>query len=98
MCILDIEMEGVKQVKASAIPAKFVFIQPPSIESLRARLEGRGTETADSLKKRLDQAEKELAWAAVPGNHDVVIVNDDLERCYGEFREYVMGVVEGRIQ
>ncbi|KAI5809598.1 guanylate kinase [Peziza echinospora] len=92
VCILDIEMEGVKQVKASGLPAKFIFIQPPSVEDLRKRLEGRGTETETSLQNRLDQATKELAYAAVPGNHDKVIVNDDLERCYREFHDYIMSL------
>lgn len=95
VCILDIEMEGVKQVKQSTFPAKFIFIQPPSIEALRARLEGRGTESASSLQNRLDQATKELEYAALPGSHDKIIVNDDLEKCYSEFHDYIMGIVEG---
>ncbi|KAF8418532.1 guanylate kinase [Tirmania nivea] len=95
VCILDIEMEGVKQVKLSTFPAKFIFIQPPSIEVLRVRLEGRGTESASSLQKRLDQATKELEYAALPGSHDKIIVNDDLEKSYGEFHDYIMGIVEG---
>lgn len=98
VCILDIEMEGTKQVKLSTLPAKFIFIQPPSIEALRARLEGRGTESASSLQKRLDQAAKELEYAALPGSHDKIIVNDDLERCYDEFHSYIMGIVEGNTQ
>jgi len=85
-------------VKISALPAKFIFIQPPSIEALRARLEGRGTESASSLQKRLDQAAKELEYAALPGSHDKIIVNDDLERCYDEFHSYIMGILEGNTQ
>jgi len=93
VCILDIEMEGVKQVKLSTLPAKFIFIQPPSIEVLRARLDGRGTENPSSIEKRLNQARKELDYAALPGSHDKVIVNDDLEECYKEFYGYIMGLV-----
>jgi len=98
VCILDIEMEGVKQVKESTLPAKFVFIQPPSIEVLRARLEGRGTENASSIQKRLDQATKELEYAALPGSHDKIIVNDDLAKCYEEFHEYIMGLVDDTVR
>lgn len=87
--------QGVKQVKQSTFPAKFLFIQPPSIEALRARLEGRGTESASSLQKRLDQATKELEYAALPGSHDKIIVNDDLEKCYSEFHNYIIGIIEG---
>lgn len=86
--------QGVKQVKQSTFPAKFIFLKPPSFEVLRARLEGRGTESASSLQKRLDQAIKELEYAALPGNHDKIIVNDDLEKCYDEFHNYIMKIVE----
>ncbi|KAF8474942.1 P-loop containing nucleoside triphosphate hydrolase protein [Kalaharituber pfeilii] len=94
VCILDIEMEGVKQVRTSGLPAKFIFIKPPSIEVLKARLEGRGTESSSSLQKRLDQAIKELEYAELPGSHDKIIVNDDLEKCYTEFYNYILALIE----
>ncbi|KAH0614919.1 uncharacterized protein H6S33_000555 [Morchella sextelata] len=93
VCILDIEMEGVKQVKKTDLNAKFVFLKPPSMEALKARLEGRGTETPDSLQKRLTQAEKELEYAAEPGAHDKIIVNDDLEAAYRELDEYITALL-----
>lgn len=61
--VLDIEMEGVKQVKKSAIKARYVFIAPPSEEELEKRLRGRGTETEESIQKRLAQAKLELEFA-----------------------------------
>ena len=54
--VLDIEMEGVKQIKASSIPARFVFVAPPSEDELEKRLRGRGTEKEESIQKRLAQA------------------------------------------
>jgi guanylate kinase len=54
--VLDIEMEGVKQIKASSIPARFVFVAPPSEDELEKRLRGRGTEKEESVQKRLAQA------------------------------------------
>lgn len=54
--VLDIEMEGVKQIKASSIPARFVFVAPPNEEELEKRLRGRGTEKEESIQKRLTQA------------------------------------------
>lgn len=54
--VLDIEMEGVKQIKASSIPARFVFVAPPGEEELEKRLRGRGTEKEESIQKRLAQA------------------------------------------
>lgn len=52
--VLDIEMEGVKQMKADpGIDARYVFIKPPSFEALEARLRSRGTENEEDIQKRL---------------------------------------------
>ncbi|MCJ1377691.1 hypothetical protein MMC17_000787 [Xylographa soralifera] len=90
ICILDIEMEGVKQVKRTDLHARFLFLSPPSLEVLEKRLRGRGTETEDSLQKRLTQAEAEMAYAKGEGVHDKVVVNDDLDRAYKELEEWVV--------
>lgn len=82
-------MQGVKQVKKTDLNARFLFLAPPSVEDLRKRLEGRGTETADSLQKRLAAAEAELAYAKEDGAHDRIIINDDLDKAYSELREFV---------
>ncbi|CAH2351631.1 guanylate kinase [[Candida] railenensis] len=89
ICLLDIDMQGVKSVKASHLNARYLFISPPSIESLRERLEGRGTETPESLAKRINSASAELEYAK-SGAHDRIIVNDDLERAYQEFKEFIL--------
>ncbi|KAK8129762.1 guanylate kinase [Apiospora kogelbergensis] len=87
--VLDIEMEGVKQIKASGIDARYVFIKPPSFEALEQRLRGRGTETEEAVSKRLAQAKVELEYADTPGVHDIIIVNDDLDKAYKELEQYV---------
>ncbi|GAW15824.1 hypothetical protein ANO14919_052460 [Xylariales sp. No.14919] len=87
--VLDIEMEGVKQIKKSSIDARFVFVKPPSFEALEQRLRGRGTEDESSITKRLDQAKKELEYADTPGVHDIIIVNDNLDAAYKELEDYV---------
>ncbi|KAH9904002.1 guanylate kinase [Xylariomycetidae sp. FL2044] len=89
--VLDIEMEGVKQVKASSMDARYVFILPPSDEELERRLRGRGTETEASIQKRLAQAKKELEFGRTEGTFDKLIVNDDLDRAYKELDEWVLG-------
>ncbi|RPA96657.1 guanylate kinase [Choiromyces venosus 120613-1] len=93
VCVLDIEMEGVKQVKKTDLGAKFVFLKPPSLEVLRKRLEGRGTESGESLRRRLEAARLELEFAEVPGAHDKIIVNDDLDKAYAELEEYILSVI-----
>ncbi|KAI1090121.1 guanylate kinase [Rostrohypoxylon terebratum] len=87
--VLDIEMEGVKQIKKSGIKARFAFIKPPSFQELEKRLRGRGTETEESIYKRLERAKDELEYANTPGVHDIIIVNDDLDRAYKELEGFV---------
>jgi guanylate kinase len=86
--VLDIEMEGVKQIKASGFPARYVFIAPPSEEVLEKRLRGRGTEKEESIQKRLAQSKLEQEFAKT-GVHDKIIVNDDLEKAYKELEDFV---------
>lgn len=88
-CILDIDMQGVISVKKTDLNARFLFIAPPSLDDLKQRLEGRGTETADSLKARLEQATKEMDYSKQENAHDKIIVNDDLEKAYAELKEFV---------
>ncbi|KAL9605018.1 MAG: hypothetical protein Q9219_000206 [cf. Caloplaca sp. 3 TL-2023] len=82
--------QGVKQVKMTDLHARFLFLSPPSVEVLEQRLRGRGTEDEDSLQKRLQQAEKEMAFSKEEGVHDRVVVNDDLEKAYQEVEEWVV--------
>ena len=60
ICVLDIDMQGVKSVKNTHINPRYIFIQPPSIQQLEERLRGRGTENEDSLAKRLGTAQSEM--------------------------------------
>ena len=69
----------------------YCFISPPSLASLRARLQNRGTESEASVQKRLSTALKEIAFAKEPGVHDIVIVNDDLNRAYELFKKVALG-------
>lgn len=73
--ILEIDMQGARQVREHLPDARLVFIAPPSPETLRERLLGRGTETAAQMQQRLRTAEAELAAAP---EFDHVLVNDDL--------------------
>ena len=68
MCVLDIEIEGVKQIKNTNLNPLLVFIEPPSIEELEQRLRKRNTETEDSLQKRLNTARTELEYGGFQNN------------------------------
>ncbi|BGP16042.1 hypothetical protein JCM10213_006822 [Rhodosporidiobolus nylandii] len=91
MCILDIDTQGVKLIKQNhpQLNPLYVFISPPSLASLKTRLTGRGTESAESMSARLAAAVGELEYAK-SGAFDVVVVNDDLERAYNVLKEVVI--------
>jgi guanylate kinase len=81
--------QGVKQVKKnSSLNARFLFLQPPSMEVLEQRLRGRATDKEEAILQRLAQAKNELEFAKTPGVHDQIIVNDDLETAWKEFEAF----------
>ncbi|XP_061183843.1 uncharacterized protein LOC133192027 isoform X1 [Saccostrea echinata] len=89
LCVLDVEINGVKNIKQTDLNAQYIFVKPPSLEDLRKRLERRGTETKESLQKRLDTAQEALQYAEQPGSYDHIIVNDDLNTAYEQLKQIV---------
>ncbi|KAJ2377016.1 guanylate kinase [Coemansia sp. RSA 2611] len=89
MCILDIDVQGVKSVKNTDLGARFVFVAPPSEEELERRLRSRGTDDESSILKRLAAAKSELDYGNQEGSCDVKIVNDDLERAYKSLVDFI---------
>lgn len=86
--ILDVDVIGGLNIKRMyPHQALSIFIMPPSIAQLRARLEGRGTETPDKIDMRIAKAEREIAHSK---DFDVIIVNDDLETAVAQARETVL--------
>ena len=84
--VLEIEVQGARQVRDAMPEAEQIFITPPSEDALRARLIGRGTDDADQVAKRLDTAREELAAKDEFGH---VICNDRLEDAAGELERVV---------
>ncbi|CAA2994851.1 guanylate kinase 2-like [Olea europaea subsp. europaea] len=93
-CILDIDVQGARSVRASSLEAIFIFIRPPSFEDLEKRLRARGTETEEQIQKRLKNARVELEQGNSPGLFDHILVNDDLETCYKNLKK-LLGLNEG---
>ena len=85
--ILEIDLDGARQLRQSAPEAVQIFIAPPSFEELESRLRGRGTETEDQLDARLETARTELAAQA---EFDRVFINDDLEKTTEEVLNYLL--------
>lgn len=90
--ILDVDVKGGLNIKRHyGSRALAIFIQPPSIEELRRRLEGRGTETAEVITQRIARAEFEMSQAP---SFDRIIVNDSLDVAEQETLETVKAFVE----
>jgi guanylate kinase len=86
--VLEIEVQGARQIRESMPEAVQIFIAPPDAAALRERLAGRGTDSEDEIEARLKTAESELE-AAPEFPH--TIVNDDVQRAAGELEELIRG-------
>ena len=75
--LLEIDCQGAAQIKRSCPEGVFIFILPPSLSELRRRLEGRGTDSAEVITRRIDNALSEIRQAV---GYDYLLVNDDFSR------------------
>jgi guanylate kinase len=93
--LLEIEVQGARQVRSRRDDARLLFLLPPSMKVLRERLTGRGTDSTSVIERRLALAVTELQSA--PDFH-YAVVNDDLERCVSNVLEILAGEREGRAE
>ncbi len=84
--ILDIEVQGARQVNEKMPDAVKIFIIPPSLDELKRRLEGRGTDTARAIEARLIRARQEYKEADF---YDYIIINDDADVAAQEFNAII---------
>lgn len=84
--VLDIDIQGARQIKKTIPDAVMIFVLPPSVDIMMVRLKRRGTEDPAAVARRLASALDELQ--AVP-EFDYVVVNDDLDECLDEIRAIV---------
>ena len=75
--ILEIEMQGARQIKEVYPEGVFIFVLPPSLEELKSRIVGRGTETQEEIEKRFSCAFEDINQIV---NYDYFIVNEDIEK------------------
>lgn len=79
--VLEIELQGARQIRETMPEATQIFIAPPTPETLRERLVGRGTDSDEAIARRLEVAEEELA---AQGEFQHVVINDDVDRAVAE--------------
>ncbi|KYO66745.1 guanylate kinase [Thermovenabulum gondwanense] len=85
--ILEIDIQGAKQIKQNWKDAVFIFILPPNLEELKRRIEKRGSETEESLRLRLMCALDELKALS---SYDYVIVNDDIDKAVEKLQAIIL--------
>ncbi|XP_061776444.1 guanylate kinase [Nerophis ophidion] len=90
ICILDIDMQGVKNIKSTDLNPIYISIQPPSLDILETRLRDRKTESEENLQKRLNAAKVEIEFSKEAGVFDLVIVNDNLDDAYEQLRDALL--------
>ncbi len=84
--LIEIDVQGALQLKALEVEGLYVFISPPSAEVLRARLEGRATDSQPVIERRLKKAADEMLEAH---RYDATILNDNLDRAFAELQGLV---------
>ena len=87
--LLEIELEGARQIRKSFPEALQIFLAPPNLSELEKRIRGRGTETEEAIRDRLAIAKKELI---AKKEFDAVVINEDIEKAFIEI-EGLMGLV-----
>ena len=85
--LFDVDYQGARQIKEKFPHAIGVFVLPPSMEELRRRLDGRGSDDAESRQRRFDKAREEIGHYPF---FDYMIVNDELQRALTELRGIVL--------
>ena len=86
--ILEIEIQGALKVKKAFPDTLLLFVTPPSAEELQSRLIGRGPETMEVIRSRMDRACEEAQGMEL---YDYLIVNDDLDACVEEMHSIIRG-------
>ena len=90
--VLDIDVKGAIHMQQQyPVNSLSLFIEPPSVEELKTRLESRGTETAESLSARINKAAYELSFKEQFNKH---IINDDLQRACAEAEKIVSDFIK----
>ncbi len=85
--ILEIDIQGAKQVRDCYPDAIYIFLVPPSFEELENRLERRGSENKESKKLRLENARQEMKEII---NYDYIVVNDNLDRAVEKIKDIII--------
>jgi guanylate kinase len=92
ICVLDVDKQGVKNIRQSHLQALFIYISPPSYEVLEQRLRARKTDTESAIEKRLKESKESMEFSKQPGVYDHIVVNDKLDVAYKDLKNVLRKV------
>lgn len=92
--ILEIDVEGARQIKSAMPDSYAIFIKAPNEEALLTRLRGRQREDEETIQKRFSLAKKEIAFAESTDVYDAFVINDDFDRAVAEIEKLVQRRLE----
>jgi len=90
--LMEMDYHGIQQLKDQKFPARFIFIAPPNLSELERRLKQRGSMTDEMIQQRIEIAKQEIEKSQMPGFHDKILVNDDLETAYTDLENYIFEI------
>lgn len=92
ICVLDVDKQGVKNIRKADLQAIFIYISPPSFAALEKRLRDRKTDTETAIEKRLNEAKESMEFSRQPGVYDHIVLNDKLDVAYADFKSILRPV------
>jgi len=94
-CLLDVDVQGGTKIKMEFKDSILIFIAPPSFDELKKRIEQRKTDTPESIKERITNAERELNYSKF---YDYIIINDTIENAYNKLKNLISNIINNNIQ
>lgn len=90
--MLDVDKQGVKNIRQTDLHPLFIYISPPSYEILEKRLRARKTDNEAAIEKRLKESKESMEFSKQPGMYDHIILNDKLNDAYHDLKEVLRPV------
>jgi len=98
ICVLDLDKQGVKNIRQTDLRPLCIYIRPPSYEILEKRLRARKTDSENAIEKRLIESKESLEFAKEPGVFDHIVINDKLDTAYKDLTDILRQDIEAVLQ
>lgn len=98
ICLLDVDKQGVKNIRQTDLQPLFVYISPPSYEILEQRLRARQTDSESAIEKRLKEAKESMEFSKEPGMYDHIVLNDQLDSAYQQLKQILQNDIDAVVE